>query len=163
MTTTTQRIMELAEKLSEAKIRYAPWDGNEWKEEEPPFYFSNKTLAPSIETIKEHGCCCAGLINIVCREMGINIPEGKDGRYSGGMFEWTNQRQWLHIRGKIPILSLVCVPYKSDEEPEGHIGLYLSSNRVLHSTIAKGVHIDDVGDYPWMYVCNSEHWMKSSF
>ena len=151
MSSMYQRIEKYVHLLYDAKVPYTGWNGEEWKEGDPPFYYGT-TLPPPIEFIKEHGCCCAGFINLVCRQVGARIPKSHNDDYDGGMEEWTYQVAWIPIirnETVIPNYSLVMMPFGSEHEKEGHIGICIDEV-VYHSMGGKGITTED---YPWDYYC----------
>ena len=151
-----QRIREYVAVLYKADIGYTRWDGGKWKDEEPPFYYSMNP-PPETQFVKENGCSCSGFINLVCREVGARIPKNNYG-YSGGTYEWTNQVAWIPINKDqvFPNFALVMVPFKSDDEPEGHLGIVID-DVIYHCMGGSGITTDS---YPWEYYCIPQSYLK---
>ena len=107
-----------------------------------PFYSSNGK-PPSENQIREGGLNCAGLVNLVRRNAGLDVPGVEQKyQYAGGTYAW-----FRHLRKTgylIPLRkrdngiyaappgSLLLRPYKNEND-QGHMALVCSSGRLTHA------------------------------
>ena len=99
---------------------------------------------------------CAGLLNVLCRKLGIAIPGATEGHfYAGGTVSWwdfftVTGRLEPYVEGVVyPPGSIFLRPFKYAREDEGHIAIAVEDGLILHSWPEKGVVIEkpEVGYY----------------
>jgi cell wall-associated NlpC family hydrolase len=138
-----------------------------------PFYADDKTY--SSEYVMKHGVNCAGLVNLLAREIGI---ESK-----GGALMWMGLNVLnleLFESDKIetyPKGSLLFREYRSDTD-QGHMAIYTGDNQILHAypnssevtedLVSPGVTIEPIANsLSWStepfydHVLKPEHWLES--
>lgn len=112
-----------------------------------PFWACEGPEVPLEEVQKGH-MCCAGLLNLVCRKFGLEIPGAKDLHiYAGGtglwwdFFEETDRLQPFDPSVSYPKATLLLRKYKSEED-QGHIAICMGEDLILHSWPEKGVVLE---------------------
>lgn len=106
-------------------------------------YANNKELL-DFEKINQIGMNCVGLINIIRKSLGLDIPGVKEGTaYAGGTYVWFKhlkkykKLKKFNIRKVYPEGTLLIRNYKNETD-QGHMAvIYESSNKgVLFSKLA---------------------------
>jgi hypothetical protein len=113
-----------------------------------PFWASEGPEVP-IGEVQKGQMNCAGLLNLICRKFGLEIPGAKEKFfYAGGTRCW-----WLYFERKgllqpfdplveYPKGTLLLRDYKSEDD-QGHIAFVYDRTRVLHSWPDNGVAIEE--------------------
>lgn len=97
------------------------------------------------KTHKEVGGC-SGLVTIVCRRLGINLPEWGKIYESHAELE-IESRKWLFNKVKYPLYGdLVHIRTFNNNH---HIAVVIDENCLLHSTKKHGVHKIRI-DHAWL-------------
>jgi len=162
--------MELALKLVD-KTPYVWWKEDESTiEKSAPFYCDS---IPSIETIQQSGCNCAGLINLLQLSRGLKVPGvSTSNYYAGGTYVWymylkkIGALEPIDLKKSYPAGTLLLRRYDTVED-QGHLAVLYSSGpvleqKLLHCYPEMGVKIDETvkssndwlpdGNY-YEYVC----------
>ena len=99
---------------------------------------------PDFETIKNIGINCVGVINLIRRYIGLDIPGYKENKsYAGGTYEWykyLNKNKKLkkfNYKKEYPIGTLLIRKYMSETD-QGHVAVIYKNNPkgVLFSQLA---------------------------
>jgi len=141
--------LEYAEKL--VGIEYRWWNPQKsCCESTGPFYAEQGDEVPVTE-IQKGQLCCAGLLNVICRRLGLHIPGAVEKHfYAGGTgmwWDWFEEKSMLQPYkegGIYPKGSILMRQYKSEED-QGHIAIVYDDERIIHSCSEKGVVIEK----PW--------------
>lgn len=99
-----------------------------------PFWVSNSEAPPSGDVMAE-SCTCTGLINLMRRKIGLEIPglDRPDYEFPGGTWCWFNH---LKKKGKLknfninmiyPKGTLLLRPYRNESE-QGHMAVVYTDN-----------------------------------
>ena len=147
------------------KTPYLEW--NEYEstiDKDEPFYCKN---IPSIKTIQNSGCNCAGLINILHLSRGLIVPGViSNYYYAGGTYAWfeylnsINRLELICENKNYPAGSLLLRKYRNPDD-QGHLAvLYTSGNileqKLLHSYRGPGIKIDNT-------VRESHNWINGGY
>jgi len=144
---------------------YVWWqDGESMFNTLAPFYCSEEPV--SAEYVKQHGCNCAGLINIIATLSNSLIPGfAEKDYYAGGTYAWF---EYLSKRGLLQPLTMKSYPagtllfrkYRNPED-QGHVAILYTSGplleqKLLHSYAAAGIKIDST-------VAESHNWVPEGY
>lgn len=131
-------------------IPYRWWNPNvSCCENTGPFWAAEGTEVPLEEVVRGH-VNCAGLLNLLCRKFGIEIP-GSTSRhfYAGGTVSWWSyfeERQMLEpfdSTKEYPVGTILLRKYRSEED-QGHIAIVCESFKIIHAWPDTGVAIADI-------------------
>jgi cell wall-associated NlpC family hydrolase len=147
-------------------ILYSPWNPNaSCYGDHGPFWSFNGP-APSLERVERELLNCAGLINIIRRELGLKIPGAAEQTYyAGGTYEWftyLDRKKKLHHFDSTKhypkgTLLLRCFRNKDDD---GHLAIVRGKQKVIHSIRNYGVIHDSVWPTYYEFVCLPEDWLQ---
>ena len=105
---------------------YIWWFRKDKIDRESPFYTEDKKC-PSIESIKEKGVNCAGLINLISRNSGK--------KPFGGTIYWFeyNRKNLIdfNILNKYPPGSMLLRQF-NDEHDQGHLAMIIDDTNLIH-------------------------------
>ena len=150
----------------------------------PPFWISNSP-PPPIDYIKKYGSCCAGLINLMRRYVGLEVPGHVTGQKkhifiggTGAWFSYLNSKKRLHkidFSKTYPDGTLLLQDYNPVDMGHVAVVLKLSKKGVLHSKIIHNVRgsfkkkkyrevvIEILEDYPdnkrFTHICLPKDWL----
>jgi cell wall-associated NlpC family hydrolase len=143
----TSKMLSYAESL--VGIPYRWWNpAVSCADETGPFYAVEGDEVP-LETIQKGHINCAGLLNVICRKFGIEIPGAKEKYfYAGGTRCW-----WLYFQAQdriepfdaqkeYPKGTLLLRDFKQQGD-EGHIAIVYDKRRIIHAWPEKGVVIEE--------------------
>ena len=163
------RMIEYAKQL--LGTPYVYWDGNQWPlSNSAPVWVAPRGVAPpNIERVKKEGCHCSGMINLLCRHVGIELPwEDADPNalsWYGGTGSWGDIVDWVPITENletIPPGSLVFRPY-INRESEGHIAFVIAENTIIHAIPEKGITISKLTETNNADCCGNFQYMFCQF
>ena len=130
-------------------VGYCAWDGRSFLGNHGPFWVA-KGRPPSKAEIRKQGCVCAGLINLVCRHLGLPIA-GLDSKhpYAGGTRIWFKFLRESRLLNKFdhqkvyPKGTLLLRNYKNKLD-QGHLAIVYSENSkgVLFSKVIHAHALD---------------------
>ena len=118
-------------------------------DKEGPFYASLGSEVP-MEVIQKGHMNCAGLLNLICRKFGLEIPGAKEEFfYAGGTVCW-----WDSFKSKgqlqpfdpsliYPKGTILLRQYRSEED-QGHIAIVYDRTTIIHSWPEKGVLMEEL-------------------
>lgn len=157
-------ILSKAEEL--IGIEYNPWNPNiSCYGNHGPFWAFHAPC-PSLDLIKKGQLNCAGFINILRRDLNLEIPGAFDeSYYAGGTYEWyiyLDSREYLVAFQKnidYPRGTLLLRRYR-DVEDDGHLAIVTGRDTVVHSIKGKGVTHDSLWPDYYEYVCYPEDWLQ---
>ena len=112
-----------------------------------PTYASNDPV-PTLKHIRENGCSCTGLINLIRRKLRLPVPGiERNFKYSGGTWIWFHQLKKekklepFDITQKYPKGTLLLRNYTNPND-QGHVAVVFSDNgdnilyeKLLHSYV----------------------------
>jgi hypothetical protein len=147
-------------------IPYSGWNPNvSCFGDHGPFWSFNGP-APSFDRVKRELLNCVGLINVIRRDLGLEIPGAADQTYyAGGTYEWymyLDRKKKLHSfdpKKTYPKGTLLLRCYR-DEEDDGHLAIIRDKQKVVHSIRAGGVKHDIVWPNYYEYACAPEDWLQ---
>ncbi len=165
--------MEFIEKLVN-ETHYVWWvDGESTTSKDAPFYCNS---IPSIETIKQQGLCCAGLINLAQNYRGGSVPGvATNDYYAGGTYAWAehleskNFLEKINLEKSYPKGSLLLRKYRSPED-QGHMAILytsgtLAKQQIIHCYPGAGVRTETFQQsHAWLkegyyeYIC--DNWLN---
>jgi hypothetical protein len=144
----TERALRFARSL--VGVPYVCWDGGEILGNRGPFWASNEPIPPA-SRIKLQGCSCAGLINLIRRQLRLQVPGVAElgDRFAGGTYTWF---RYLQKRGALiefdsaksyPRGTLLIRRYKGPQD-QGHLAVVLSEHRrgVLYAKLLHCYSLD---------------------
>ena len=130
-----------------------------------PFWSYNGP-APSFDRVKRELLNCVGLINVVRRDLGLEIPGADEQRYyAGGTYEWFT---YLDHKKKLkkfepsriyPDGTLLLRCFRSQED-DGHVAIICGPNQVVHSIRDQGVCRSQIWPDYYEYVCAPADWLQ---
>lgn len=132
----------------------------------PMAYASNDKSVPNEIEVKITGMNCVGLINLMRRFKGLDVPGVKEQeKYAGGTYVWFNyllERDLLksYIEEETyPLGTLLLRPY-TNEQDQGHVAVVCANNKVLHCYPQAGLCIENFAwkDY-YTHVCAPADWL----
>ncbi len=149
-------------------IAYSPWiPSKSCLGDSGPFWSFNGPPVP-LEKIQSELLNCVGLINVLRRELHLEIPGvTNESFYAGGTYEWClylqTKEKLLPIDPKItyPIGTLLLRDYHSIED-EGHLAIVIGPNQVIHSIREKGVIQDSLWEDYFEFACLPENWLQNT-
>ncbi len=161
-------------------IPYSPWNPNvSCYGDHGPFWSFNGP-APTTEQVKEGLLNCVGLVNVIRRDLGLEIPGATDQSfYAGGTHEWCTYLNTLgHLQSfKItkvyPKGTLLLRRYRSEQD-DGHVAIVSDKRQIIHSVRrdddneygivsirgAGGVKKDIIWRGYYDYACPPEGWLQ---
>lgn len=114
-----------------------------------PFYAVEGGEVP-LEVIQRGHLNCAGLVNVLCRKFGKEIPGAKERDfYAGGTglwwkyFEQQGVLETFDPAADYPVGSLLLRPYATEED-QGHLAIWIGGKTILHSWPEGGVILQEV-------------------
>ncbi len=113
-----------------------------------PFWASEGGEVP-IEQIRLGHLNCAGLLNVLCRKLQIEIPGAKERHWFAGgtglwwdFFEESGWHESYDETKSYPKGSILLRKFRTIED-QGHIAIVWENGKVLHCWPEKGVIIED--------------------
>lgn len=158
--------------LSLCGVPYRWWLGGPISEG-GPFYAGN--YCPTHEQLSREGLNCAGLINLMRKHAGLELPEEPG---TGGWWKYLSERgklQTFDPDTTYPAGTLLLRPYESLYD-QGHLAVILDNNvpamrsRLLHCYHPMGVYVDEnvqkshewFADGYYRYVALPDSWLIPS-
>jgi hypothetical protein len=130
-----------------------------------PFWSFNGP-APSFDRVKRELLNCVGLINIIRRDFGLEIPGAAEQTYyAGGTYEWYT---YLDRKRKLkpfdptkqyPKGTLLLRCFR-DQDDDGHLAILRDKQKVVHSIRAGGVTHGGIWPDYYEFVCAPEDWLQ---
>lgn len=154
---------------------YKWWLGEDMRNYDSPHWTKNEPV-PSINFIKESGCNCIGLLNLMRRYIGLKIygTEDKNNKYVGGTVCWYNALIQhlkpfdINLAESYPKGSVLLKPY-IDINTQGHVAVIYGKNQIIHcfpydlhpniGIVEGGVNITEIQDI-YKYICPPEYWLS---
>jgi hypothetical protein len=157
-------------------VKYKWWKGEDSTIDEP--FWAENDFVPSLNKIKSVNC--TGLINLMRRYVGLEVPGVKEKyQYAGGTWIWykylnKNKRiRFFDISKRYPKGTLLIRKYK-DIEDQGHVAVIITDNhshilyeKIIHSYSEKGVSTTTLGfshfsieDGYYTHVCMPDDWLN---
>lgn len=147
-------------------IPYDPWNPEvSLYGDKGPFWSFNGP-APGFLAVKKGLLNCVGFINVLRRELGLEIPgAAEQSFYAGGTYEWY---VYLDSRKKLqpfkegvnyPRGSLLLRKFHSQAD-DGHLAILTGKNTVLHSIRDHGVCQTELWKGYYDAVCLPEDWLQ---
>ena len=135
---------------------YKQWDGNNWTNSDTEPFYANSNPVINIDYVKSIGCNCSGLINLLLRNKGIEIPD-VNSCYPGGTYAYGLAFKWerYDVNKIYPKYSLFLRPYIFSLD-EGHIGILNQNNNLVSSVPEGGVKEEEqtsIEYYGLKFVC----------
>lgn len=98
---------------------------------------------PSRQRLEQEGICCAGVLNLLCRQLNAEIPGVREGLWNaGGTYVWEAYwrskdmlRPWNSTEPLLPG-TILFLPYESELQ-QGHVAVAVDSDTILHSWCEK--------------------------
>ncbi len=146
-------------------IAYSPWiPSKSCLGDCGPFWAFNGPPV-SLKKIQCELLNCVGLINVLRRELSLEIPGvTTESFYAGGTYEWClylqNQEKLLPFDPTIsyPLGTLLLRNFHSIED-EGHLAILSGPNQVIHSIREKGVIQASLWKDYFEFVCLPNNWL----
>lgn len=118
-------------------IPYGYWSGNTVPyDDSTPFYLGTGPL-PTRDTLRAQGIVCTGLMNLICRHMGLSIPDLPG--YPGGTVAWGTRLPWMLFKrysASQMVPGILLLRRYRDFADQGHLAIVASDgNHLLHSTV----------------------------
>ena len=146
-------------------ISYRCWDPTVSCYGDSGPFWAFEGAAPPLARVKKEYLNCAGLLNVICRHMGIKIPGTDDeSYYAGGTYEWfvyLDRKKKLRpfVEGhEYPVGSLLLRRYKSEED-QGHLALVFGHGKHIHSWPEVGVCITQIEKNYYEFVALPADWI----
>ncbi len=129
---------------------YVWWREGSTLGDKSPFWSSNDK-PPSIDIIHKEGLNCAGFLNLVCRSQGVKIPGVDDSEFwAGGTWFWFRSLNHRSITisdaNELPSGTILLRDYISEND-QGHVGIVINKQKIVHCVPDKGLIIEDWRDY----------------
>ena len=140
--------------LATAGIPYIPWTPGEtlYKDATPFWWFEGPP--PSLETLVQEGCNCAGLMNLVFRFHRKEVL-GTTVEYFEG----------LHTKVSLPQSlvdlepgTLLLRPFTNVED-QGHVAIVIKGGMMIHAWPEKGVCREAIYENYFTHVCALKDWL----
>ena len=164
MNTTVELILKKAKEC--LGIPYSPWiPSKSCLGDHGPFWAFHGPPVP-LEKIQQELLNCVGLINVVRRDLGLEIPGvSTESFYAGGTNEWVHYL--LHQDKLTPFDASISYPpgtlllrgYHTDED-EGHVAILTGPKTVIHSIRVHGVTNDMIWENYFEFACLPEYWLQ---
>jgi len=126
-----QKTFLIIELLLEIKPKYVWW--NNTMEDCGPQAYAESNDIVNFDIIKKTGINCVGLINIIRRCLGLNIPAFGISNYAGGTYEWykylkkNKKLKKFNIKQSYPTGTLLIRKYNNQKD-QGHIAIVRQQN-----------------------------------
>lgn len=148
------------------RVPYRWWDPNVSCYGDCGPFWAFQGPAPTLARVQKEHLNCAGLLNVICRHLGVKIP-GTDEQsyYAGGTYDWyvfldRNKKLRPFVAStEYPVGSLLFRRYKTEQD-QGHIAFVFGTGKVIHSWPEKGVCIDQIFEDYYEYVSLPSEWAQ---
>lgn len=137
--------------IGTAYIGWAP--GEPLYDEGPSFWFAQGPPPPAQE-VRKKGVCCAGLINLMRRAVGL-FPIGTTVDYEAYLRDKSTP---YDPAVEYPIGTLLGRPFH-DVEDQGHVAVVIAPGQVLHSWTVGGVQISEIVPDYYTWSCPPEAYL----
>jgi hypothetical protein len=156
----------LAKGKEYSRVRYKPWNPKaSCYGDNGPFWAFNGP-APELIAVKAGLLNCAGLINVLRRELGLEIPGATEQSfYAGGTYEWyvyLDSRKKLgpfYIGYDYPRGTLLLRRFHNELD-DGHLAIVSGKNTVLHSIHGQGVCETEIRKRYYDVACLPKDWLQ---
>lgn len=146
---------------------YVWWVGENISSESP--FWASDSVPPNSKYVLKNGCNCAGLVNLILRDNGIEIPSGLDAKWRGGVKSYVDffRKDLVKFDSnkKYPIGSLLLRDFRSVDD-QGHLAIIISNDKLLQSYPEGGVSDqisieDSHNGFYYEYVVMSNIWLQN--
>jgi hypothetical protein len=165
------KAINYVKKFKGMKYKYFANDKKWPEKDEAPFWIQNAKPPPFSKVYKD-GANCAGLMNLVRRFMGLDIPG--DAKYAGGTHDWFSYLKKRKILEKInhnkvyPPGTLLLQNYNPKDQ--GHVACTIDSSKkgildskMIHNINGEGTVITQLKYYPrydrFTHICLPQNWL----
>lgn len=147
-------------------IPYRWWDPNVSCYGECGPFWAFPGGVPSIPRIQKEHLNCAGLLNIICRHLGVEIPGvAEHSYYAGGTYEWfvyldRNKKLRPYVEGtEYPVGTLLLRRYRSEDD-QGHLAFVYGQGKHIHSWPEGGVCVTPIEKDYYEFVALPADWVQ---
>lgn len=124
-------------------VPYAWWmEGDSCLGNKGPFWAAPASAPfPTRQQLEQEGVCCAGLINLLCRHLGLEIPGVAEGdEHAGGTYAWEAHLRRAGVLTAAELLdpatlapgTLLLLPFESELQ-QGHLAIVVEAGYIVHS------------------------------